>query len=61
MLTQGATMEHARAMIHSALRDWLEHHIQDHHVQLPAAPERIHSEPLHIIIGAESPQTADSA
>jgi hypothetical protein len=54
-------MEHARAMIHSALRDWLEHHIQDHHVQLPAAPERIHSEPLHIIIGAESPQTADSA
>jgi predicted RNase H-like HicB family nuclease len=39
VLTQGATMEHARVMIQSALRDWLEYHIQDQHEKLPAVPE----------------------
>jgi predicted RNase H-like HicB family nuclease len=52
VLTQGATMEHARAMIHSAVRDWLAHHIQDQCEKLSAVPKGIHSEPLDIVIGA---------
>ena len=50
VLTQGTTVEHARAMIHSALRDWLEHQIQGLHGQHPTARGRIRSEPLHITI-----------
>jgi predicted RNase H-like HicB family nuclease len=52
VITQGANVEHAREMIHSALRDWLEHHVQDQHGHVPATPVGSRSESLHIVVGA---------
>lgn len=56
VVTQGATVEHAREMIHSALRDWLEIHIQDQHGHVSATPVGSRSERLRIVIGASTPQ-----
>ena len=52
VLTQGATIDEARTMIRSALRDWLEFYVQDQHGDLPEAREGSHSEPLDLVIGA---------
>lgn len=52
VLTQGATVEEARAMIRSALRDWLEFYVQDQHEDLPEPAEGARSEPLDLVIGA---------
>lgn len=52
VLTQGATVEEARSMIRSALRDWLELYVQDQHGDLPEPAEGAHREPLNLVIGA---------
>lgn len=52
VLTQGANVDEARAMIRSALRDWLEFYVQDQHSDLRETPEGSQSEPLDLVIGA---------
>lgn len=52
VLTQGADVDEARAMIRSALRDWLEFYVQDQHGDLPEPGEGSSSEPLDLVIGA---------
>lgn len=52
VLTQGATLEEARSMIRSALRDWLEFSVQDQHGDLPEPAEGTRREPLDLVIGA---------
>ena len=52
VITQGATLEEARAMIRSALREYLEFYVQDQHQDLPEPSEGSRSEPLDLVIGA---------
>lgn len=52
VLTQGATIDDARAMIRSALRDWLEFYVQDQDGAVAEPREGSRSEPLDLVIGA---------
>ncbi|MDN5747287.1 MAG: type II toxin-antitoxin system HicB family antitoxin [Pseudonocardia sp.] len=51
ILTQGATVDEARTMVRSAVRDWLQFCVEDQHGEL-AAGEALAVEPLDLVIGA---------
>lgn len=51
VMTQGATMDEARSMIRSALRDWLQFYVDDQHGTVAVA-DALATEPLDLVIGA---------
>jgi predicted RNase H-like HicB family nuclease len=50
IVTQGATIDEARDMVRSALRDWLEHYVASEATEAIEAGRR--SEPLTVTIGS---------
>jgi predicted RNase H-like HicB family nuclease len=50
IVTQGATIDEARDMVRSALRDWLEHYVADEATDQVEPGRR--SEPLTVTIGS---------
>ena len=50
IVTQGATVDEARDMVRSALRDWLEHYVADQATEKLEASQG--SEPLTLTIGS---------
>lgn len=46
VLTQGASVDEARTMIRSAVRDWLEFYVQEQQGELPEPSEGSSSEPV---------------
>jgi len=50
IVTQGATIDEARDMVRSALRDWLEHYVPSEATDEVAAGRRC--EPLTVTIGS---------
>ncbi len=52
VLTQGETIDEARAMIQSALQDWLQFYVEDQHAGPLQLGEGARTEPLDLVIGA---------
>ncbi|CAN5409053.1 hypothetical protein BH23ACT7_BH23ACT7_01670 [soil metagenome] len=52
VLTQGETIDEARAMIQSALQDWLQFYVEDQHAGPLQQGEGARTEPLDLVIGA---------
>jgi predicted RNase H-like HicB family nuclease len=52
VITQGATLEEARRMVGSALRDWLEFYLQEHADERLEVPPGARSEPIELTIAA---------
>lgn len=52
VITQGATLEEARSMVTSALRDWLEFYVQERAGEHLEVPPGARSEPIELTIAA---------